>query len=107
MFVNPSSGVKLAADELAALTAAAQERGRDYPRWKARAYAFFATLRKYPHVAIAVEAEHHHEVIRSHVFIVSNNSYDLSRIGIDAPRAALTEGRLSVYWLPHPRRLSL
>lgn len=89
------------------LVARREERGREYPRWKARVYAFFATLRKYPHVTIAVETEHHQEVIRSHVFIVSNNSYDLSRIGIDAPRATLTEARLAVYWLPHLRRLAL
>jgi YegS/Rv2252/BmrU family lipid kinase len=89
------------------LVARREERGRDYPRWKARVYAFFATLRKYPHVTIAVEADHHKEVIRSHVFIVSNNSYDISRVGIEAPRTALTEGRLSVYWLPHLRRLAL
>lgn len=89
------------------LVARREEHGRDYPRWKARVYAFVATLRKYPHVTIAVETEHRQEIIRSHVFIVSNNSYDLSRIGVEAPRHALTEGRLSVYWLPHLRRLAL
>jgi len=84
-----------------------EERGRDYPRWKARMWAAWVTLRKYPHVTVTVETEHHQEVIRTHVFIVSNNSYDLSRIGIDAPRATLSEGRLSVYWLPHLQRLQL
>ncbi len=89
------------------LVARREERGRDYPRWKARLWAFWATMKKYPHVTFTVETEHHAEVIRSHVFMVSNNSYDLSRIGIDAPRTALTEGRLSVYWLPHLSRLGL
>lgn len=89
------------------LVARREERGRDYPRWKARLWAAYATLHKYPHVTFTVESEHHQEVIRSHVFMVSNNSYDLSRIGIEAPRNALTEGRLSVYWLPHLRRLAL
>ena len=84
-----------------------EERGRDYPRWKARFFAAFATLRKYPHVAINVESEHHQEVIRTHVFMVSNNSYDLTGIGIEASRATLEEGRLSVYWLPHASRLML
>jgi Sphingosine kinase and enzymes related to eukaryotic diacylglycerol kinase len=84
-----------------------EEKGRDYPRWKARLYAAFATLRKYPHVAVTLESEHHQEVIRTHVLIISNNSYDLSRLGIEAPRRALVEGRLSVYWLPHVRRLAL
>ncbi len=89
------------------LVARREERGRDYPRWKARLWAAYATLHKYPHVTFTVETEHHHEVIRSHVFMVSNNCYDLSRIGIEAPRAALTEGRLSLYWLPHLPRLAL
>jgi YegS/Rv2252/BmrU family lipid kinase len=84
-----------------------EERGRDYPRWKARLYAFYVTLRKYPHVTIAVEAESHYAVIRTQVFMVSNNSYDLSRLGVQAPRSTMSEGRLSVYWLPHVPRTQL
>ncbi|HEX6095362.1 MAG TPA: diacylglycerol kinase family protein [Thermoanaerobaculia bacterium] len=84
-----------------------EEHGRDYPRWKARLFAFYATLRKYPHVTLAVETEHHNEVIRTHVFMISNNQYDLERIGIEAPRERLTEGRLAVYWLPHTSRWRL
>ena len=84
-----------------------EERGREYPRWKARLYAAYMTLRTYPHVSFTVETEHHSEAIRTHVFIVSNNSYDLSRIGIEAPRSRMTEGRLTVYWLPHLRRVAL
>ena len=89
------------------MVARREERGRDYPRWKARLYASYMTLRKYPHVTVAVETEHHQEMIRTHVFMISNNSYDLSRIGIQAPRSTLSEGRLSVYWLPHTPRLQL
>jgi diacylglycerol kinase family enzyme len=81
--------------------------GRDYPRWKARLYAFYGTIRKYKHVTLAIETEVLHEVIRTHVFMVSNNSYDLERVGIEAPRATLTGGRLSVYWLQHTSRLRL
>ena len=89
------------------MVARREERGRDYPRWKARIYAGIATLRKYPHVTVILESEHHQEVVRTHVLLVSNNVYDLSRIGIDAPRGRMTEGRLSVYWLPHLRRIAL
>lgn len=81
--------------------------GRDYPRWKARLYAMYTTLRRYPHVNLVVEADDRHEVLRTHVFMVSNNSYDLGRIGVEAPRERLTEGRLSVYWLPHVSRWEL
>jgi diacylglycerol kinase family enzyme len=89
------------------LVAKREERGRDYPRWKARIYAFYATLRKYRHVTLAVEAGTLQEVVRTHVFMVSNNSYDLERFGVEAPRETLTGGRLSVYWLPHTSRLRL
>jgi diacylglycerol kinase family enzyme len=89
------------------LVARREERGRDYPRWKARLYATFMTLRKYPHVTVVVESDVHQELIRTHVFMVSNNSYDLSRVGIQAPRSNLEEGRLSVYWLPHMPRIRL
>jgi YegS/Rv2252/BmrU family lipid kinase len=89
------------------LVARREEKGRDYPRWKARLYAAFGTLQKFPHVAVTLDSEHHQEVIRTHVLMISNNGYDLSRLGIQAPRLALEEGRLSVYWLPHMPRLSL
>lgn len=81
--------------------------GRDYPRWKARLAAFYTTLRKYPHVTLAVETEHRKEVIRTHVFMISNNHYDLERVGIEASRETLTEGKLAVYWLPHTSRWRL
>jgi diacylglycerol kinase family enzyme len=84
-----------------------EEHGRDYPRWKARLYAFYTTMRRYPHVTVTVETEHHREVIRTHMFMVSNNRYELERVGIEAPRATLEEGRVSVYWLPHVSRLQL
>ncbi len=89
------------------LVARREERGRDYPRWKARLWGMYATFRKYPHVTLTIETEHHQEVIRTHVFMVSNNRYDLSRIGVEAPRERMTEGRLSVYWLPHIGRVAL
>jgi YegS/Rv2252/BmrU family lipid kinase len=89
------------------LVARREERGRDYPRWKARLYAAYATLKKYPHVTVTLESEHHQMAVRTHVLMVSNNTYDLSRIGIEAPRSTLEEGRLSVYWLPHLPRIAL
>jgi diacylglycerol kinase family enzyme len=81
--------------------------GRDYPRWKARLTALYTTLRRYRHVTLSVELEHRSEVIRTHVFMISNNRYDLERIGIEAPRTSLSEGKLAVYWLPHTSRWRL
>jgi diacylglycerol kinase family enzyme len=89
------------------MVARREARGRDYPRWKARMHAFYGTLRKYRHVTLAVESVAHHELIRTHVFMVSNNSYDMERFGVQAPRDTLTGGKLSVYWLPHTSRFRL
>ncbi len=89
------------------LVARREERGRDYPRWKARLYAIYMTLRKYPHVTLNVESEHRHLSVRTHLFMVSNNHYDLDGIGVEAFRANLNEGRIAVYWLPRTSRLRL
>lgn len=89
------------------LVARREERGRDYPRWKARLFAFVITMRKYPHVTVVVESPHRQELIRTHVFMVSNNHYDLEQAGVEASRASMTEGRISVYWMPHTSRLLL
>jgi YegS/Rv2252/BmrU family lipid kinase len=89
------------------LVARREEHGRDYPRWKARLYAIYMTLRKYPHVTMNVEAEHRHLAVRTHLFMVSNNHYDLEKLGAEAFRTSLTEGRIAVYWLPHTSRLRL
>jgi YegS/Rv2252/BmrU family lipid kinase len=89
------------------LVARREEHGRDYPRWKARLYALFTTLRKYPHVTLNVEAEYHHLAIRTHLFMVSNNHYDLEKFGVEAFRANMSEGRIAVYWLPHASRARL
>jgi YegS/Rv2252/BmrU family lipid kinase len=89
------------------LVAKREERGRDYPRWKARLYAFWVTLRRYRHVTLAVESDAHQQLIETHVFIVSNNSYDLESAGLEAQRPTLEEGHLSVYWLPHLSRWNL
>ena len=89
------------------MVARREERGRDYPRWKARLYALYRTLRKYPHVTLNVETESQQDIVRTHVFMVSNNSYDLERFGVEAPREKLTEGKLTVYWLSHRSRLQM
>jgi diacylglycerol kinase family enzyme len=89
------------------MVARREAHGRDYPRWKARVYAFAGTMRKYHHVTLAIESHGRRELIRTHVFMVSNNSYDLGRFGIEAPRDTLSGGQLSVYWLPHTSRFRL
>jgi len=89
------------------MVARREARGRDYPRWKARLHAFAGTLRRYRHVRLAVEAEGRRESIRTHVFLVSNNAYDLERFGLEAGRESMTDGELTVYWLTHTSRFRL
>ena len=89
------------------MVARREAHGRDYPRWKARLFAFYGTLQRYPHVNLTIQTAHHTETMRTHVFLISNNSYDLSRIGVEAPRNTLQEGKLWVYWLPHLPRVAL
>lgn len=89
------------------LVARREARGRDYPRWKARMYALYATARRYRHITVALESDVVQELISTHVLMVSNNSYDLEQIGVAAPRSALTDGKLSVYSLPHVTRWHL
>lgn len=70
-------------------------------RLKAFTFAAWRGLKKFPHVSLIVETPYRSEAIKTHVFMVSVNPYDFSRIGLIAPRTSLQGGRLSVYWLPH------
>ncbi len=82
-----------------------EEKGRDYARWRAVPYAVYTAFRKFPHVSLNIESAHHFEAIRTHLFMVSNNPYELSQIGMEAPRPSLEQGCISVYWLPHMPKL--
>lgn len=84
-----------------------ESRGRSEPRWKAVAVAMVATYRRFPHVSLVLELADRCESIRTHLFVVSNNGYDLARLGFAAPRLSLEEGRLNVYWLPHVPKVRL
>ncbi|HXI14506.1 MAG TPA: diacylglycerol kinase family protein [Thermoanaerobaculia bacterium] len=94
-----------------------EEKGRDYPRWRATLYAGFMTLRHWRATTIALEmpadpariangeSPIHLEAFRTQLLMVSNNAYDLSRFGMHAPRTSLRGGLLSIYWLPKMPRL--
>ena len=82
-----------------------REKLRGTSKLKAYLYASLTTLQKFPHVSLVVETPHRGEAIRTHIFMVSVNPYDLTRIGLVAPRVSLQGGRLAVYWLPHMPKL--
>ena len=82
-----------------------REKLRRYGKWRAYLKATRAALRKFPHVALSIETPHRLETIKTHVFMVSVNPYDLTLPGVMAPRKTLDGGSLSVYWLPHMPKL--
>jgi len=85
-----------------------REQLRGQGKWKAYRYAAYDAMRRFPHVSLGVETAHHLEAIKTHIFMVSVNPYDLTTIGLVAPRVS-TEGggQLSVYWLPHLSKLQM
>lgn len=77
-----------------------REKYRHFGKWRAYLHAISAAMKKFPRVVLAVEAPQLFETIKTHVFMVSVNAYDLGQPGILAPRESLDGGFLSVYWLP-------
>jgi diacylglycerol kinase family enzyme len=69
-------------------------------KWIAYPLALLSTLKNLPRLSMVMEALPHLEVVRTHLFFVAANPYNLSRLGIIAPRESFEAGRLSVYWLP-------
>jgi diacylglycerol kinase family enzyme len=82
-----------------------REQFRKLGKWRAYLKATRAAVKSYPHVAISIETAHMLETIRTHVFMVSVNPYQLDQPGRDRPRKTLDGGYLSAYWLPHMPRI--
>jgi diacylglycerol kinase family enzyme len=74
---------------------------RWYGKWRAYARATRYALQRFPHVSVQIETADRLEAIKTHVFAVSVNRYDLTTLGVIAPKTSLNDGRLSVYWLPY------
>lgn len=68
-------------------------------KWLAYPLALIAALRRLSGLAMTVEAPPHLEVVRTRVFFVSANPYNLSNPGVIAPRESLQGGKLAAYWL--------
>jgi diacylglycerol kinase family enzyme len=73
-------------------------------RWIALLKATKTVYRKFPHVNLVIEAPPIYDSARTHMFMVSNNAYDIDQSGAHAPRSSLESGRLHLYWLPHMRK---
>ena len=74
-------------------------------RWAAYAKAARLALRHFPHVTLVVEHDGRVETFRTQMFVVAVNAYDLSQVGMVAPKTTLHDGRLSMYSLSLMKRL--
>jgi len=68
-------------------------------KWKAYWKSSRLAMQNFPHVSITLESSHRMEAIKTSLFAVSVNAYDLSSVGLIAPKVALDDGRLTAYWL--------
>lgn len=68
-------------------------------RWAAYFKAARLALRHFPHVTLVLEHDGRVETLRTQMFVVAVNAYDLSTVGMVAPKTTLHDGRLSIYSL--------
>lgn len=69
-------------------------------KWIAYPIALIGAVRKLPKLSMTIEAPPHFEVVHTRLFFVSANAYNLSHLGVLAPRESLQGGKLAAYWLP-------
>lgn len=70
-----------------------------HSRWHAYAKAVRLALRHFPHVTLVIEHDGRVETLRTQMFVVAVNSYDLTQSGIVSPKTTFNDGRLSMYSL--------
>jgi diacylglycerol kinase family enzyme len=73
-------------------------------RWAAYVKAARLALRHFPHVTLVLEHDGRVETLRTQMFVVAVNAYDLSTVGMVAPKTTLHDGRLSMYSLSFMNR---
>lgn len=69
-------------------------------KWLAYPLALMVALRRITKLSMTIEAPPHFELVHTRLFFVSANPYNLSYLGVIAPRENLEGGTLAVYWLP-------
>lgn len=70
-----------------------------HSRWRAYFKAARLALRRFPDVTLVIEHDGHVETLRTQMFVVAVNAYDLSQSGIVSRKTTFTDGRLSMYSL--------
>jgi diacylglycerol kinase family enzyme len=81
-------------------------RAKGWPKWLSTLPAAFAVLERLPHHRLRLDWGKSERTIVTPLLFVGNNVYSLDR-GEVGKRAALTDGKLSVYAVTHRRRAAL
>ncbi|HEX7809501.1 MAG TPA: hypothetical protein VF608_12265, partial [Thermoanaerobaculia bacterium] len=76
-----------------------------HSRWRAYFKAGRLALRHFPHVTLVLELDHRVETLRTQMFVIAVNAYDLSTTGMVAPKTTLSDGRLTMYSLSFMSRV--
>lgn len=70
-----------------------------HSRWRAYMKAARLAMRHFPHVNLIVELDGRVEKLRTQMFVVAVNAYDLTATGLVSPKTTFNDGRLAVYSL--------
>jgi diacylglycerol kinase family enzyme len=76
-----------------------------HSRWRAYVKAIRLAMHHFPHVTLVIEYEGRVETLRTQMFVVSVNAYDLTQTGMVSPKTTFNDGRLAVYSLSFMSRL--
>jgi len=76
-----------------------------HSRWRAYLKAIRLAIHHFPHVTLVMEHDGHVETLRTQMFVVAINAYDLSQTGVVSPKTTFNDGRLAVYSLSFMNRL--
>ncbi|HEU4521135.1 MAG TPA: diacylglycerol kinase family protein [Thermoanaerobaculia bacterium] len=75
-----------------------------HSKWRAYLRAVRLAMRQFRHVTLVLELPDRVETLRTQLFVVSINSYDLTHAGLVALKTALDDGRLTIYSLDFMNR---
>ncbi len=76
-----------------------------HSRWRAYLKAIRLAMHHFPHVTLVVEYEGRVETMRTQMFVISVNAYDLTQTGVISPKTTFNDGRLAVYSLSFMSRV--
>ncbi|HYC59681.1 MAG TPA: diacylglycerol kinase family protein [Thermoanaerobaculia bacterium] len=70
-----------------------------HSRWRAYIKAIRLAMHHFPSVTLVIEHDGKVETLRTQMFVVAVNAYDLSQTGVVSPKTTFTDGRLAMYSL--------